>query len=156
MKSGKLVIAAFIILFAFLVSSSVVLAALEKGTKKEAEALVKKAIAYSKVNGKDKTLAEINKPGGPFDKGDLYVFAYDVTATIVAHPKNPKLIGKNLMNIPDNSGTYFRKEIVEIAKSKGSGWVDYKYANPETRKLESKTTYLQKFGDLILCCGAYK
>ena len=156
MKLEKLVIIALIIFFAFIISSSVSLAALGKGTKTEAEALVKKAIAYLKVNGKDKTLEEINKSGGPFDKGDLYVFAYDITATIVAHPKNPKLIGKNLMNIPDNSGIYFRKEIVEIAKSKGSGWVDYKYTNPETRKLESKTTYLQKFGDLILCCGAYK
>ena len=46
--------------------------------------------------------------------------------------------------------------IVEKAKTKGSGWVDYKYLNPETNELEHKTTYLLKVGDLILCCGAYK
>lgn len=156
MKLGKGIIFALIVSFAFLISSSVALAATEKGEKMEAEALVKKTVAYLKVNGKDKTLTEINKQGGQFDKGELYVFAYDMTATVVAHPKNPKLIGKNLLNIPDNSGVYFRKEIVETAKGKGSGWVDYKYTNPQTRKLEAKTTFLQKSGDLILCCGVYK
>jgi cytochrome c len=43
-----------------------------------------------------------------------------------------------------------------MAKAKGTGWVDYRYKNPQTGKIESKTTYLQKVGDMILCCGAYK
>jgi signal transduction histidine kinase len=75
---------------------------------------------------------------------------------IVAHPKNPKLIGKNLLEVPDPDGKFFRKEIQEVAKTKGTGWVDYKYTNPETKKVELKTTYLKKVGDLIICCGIYK
>jgi cytochrome c len=125
-------------------------------SQKDAKALVEKAAAYVKANGKDAALKEFSKAKGPFDKGDLYVFAYDMSATIVAHPKNPKLIGKNLMDVPDTDGKLFRKEIVETAKSKGSGWVDYKYLNPETKKVEAKTTYVLKVGDLVLCCGAYK
>lgn len=125
-------------------------------SQKDAKALVEKAAAFAKANGKDAAVKEISKAKGQFDKGELYVFAYDMNATIVAHPKNPKLIGKNLMDVPDTDGKLFRKEIVETAKSKGSGWVDYKYLNPETKKVEAKTTYVLKAGDIILCCGTYK
>lgn len=122
----------------------------------DAKVLVEKAAAFLKSNGKEKALAEFNKTKGTFDKGDLYVFAYDMTATIVAHPKNAKLIGKNLLEVPDTDGKLFRKEIVEVAKTKGSGWVDYKYMNPETKKVENKTTYVLRIDDTIVCCGAYK
>lgn len=124
--------------------------------QQEAKALVEAAAAFMKASGKEAALAEFNKAGGQFDKGDLYVFAYDLTATIVAHPKNQKLVGKNLMEVPDTDGKFFRKEIVQTATASGTGWVDYKYLNPESKKVEAKTTYLQKVGDLVLCCGTYK
>lgn len=124
--------------------------------KDDAKTLVKKAAAYVKYLGKEKALAEISKPRGMFDKGELYVFAYDIEGVMLAHPKNPTLIGKNLIAVPDNDGKLFRREIVEKARTKGSGWVDYLYLNPETNEMEHKTTYLLKVGDIILCCGAYK
>ena len=124
--------------------------------KDDAKALVKQAAALVKYQGKGKALAEISKPKGTFDKGELYVFAYDLQGVMVAHPKNPALIGKNLIDVPDSDGKLFRKEIVEKARIKGSGWVDYLYLNPETNEVEHKTTYLLKVGDIILCCGAYK
>ena len=125
-------------------------------SQKDAKALVEKAAAFVKANGKDAALKEFSKAKGQFDKGELYVFAYDMNATIVAHPKNPKLIGKNLLDVPDTDGKFFRKEIMETARTKGSGWVDYKYLNPETKKVEAKTTYVLKAGDIVLCCGTYK
>jgi cytochrome c len=125
-------------------------------SQKEAKALVEKAAAFVKANGKDATIKEINLAKGQFDKGELYVFAYDMSGKIIAHPKNPKLIGKDLLNVPDPDGKMFRKEIVDVAKTKGTGWVDYRYTNPETKKIEAKTTYVVKVGDVILCCGTYK
>ena len=122
----------------------------------DAKALVKRAAAYVKYQGKQKALAEISTPKGMFDKGELYVFAYDLQGVMVAHPKNPALIGQNLYNSPDSEGKLFRKEIVEKAKSQGSGWVDYIYLNPETKREEHKTTYFQKVDDVIICCGVYK
>jgi len=124
--------------------------------REDAKALVKRAAAYVKYQGKERALAEITTPKGMFDKGELYVFAYDLQGVMLAHPKNATLIGQNLMNVPDTEGKLFRKEIVERAKSEGSGWVDYVYLNPETNKQEHKTTYFQKVGDIILCCGVYK
>ena len=126
------------------------------GTQADAKALAEQAAEFLKVNGKEKTLAEMNKLKGQFDKGEMYVYALDMQGTVLAHPKNPEVVGKNTYNVPDEDGELFRKDIVELAKSKGSGWVDYKYLNPETKRVESKTTYVLKAGDIIFCCGVYK
>lgn len=148
----RIFVAALSLCFVFgLVFASGILA-----SQKDAKALVEKAASFAKASGKDAALKEIGKAKGQFDKGELYVFAYDMNAVMLAHPKNAKLVGKNLMDVPDNDGKLFRKEIIEVAKTKGSGWVDYKYLNPETKKVEAKTTYVQKVGDIVLCCGTYK
>lgn len=127
-----------------------------EGTKADAQAMVDKAAAYLKANGKDKLLAAVNTKGGQFHQGELYVFVYDGSATILAHPINPGLVGKNTLEVPDVAGKFYRKEIVELAKSKGSGWVDYMYKNPASGKTEPKTAYIQKSGELILVAGVYR
>lgn len=124
--------------------------------KDDAVSLVNDAIAVYGKEGKAKVLQEISNPKGKYVKGELYVFVYDMTATILAHPINPKLIGKTLMDAPDSDGKFYRKEIVTLAKSAGSGWVNYKYTNPKTNAVEPKTTYFKKADDLIFCCGFYK
>ena len=130
--------------------------AAQKATPEEAKKMVEQAVAYVKANGQEKALKEFNKPKGKFVKGEMYVFAYNLNAVMMAHPVNPKLIGKNLFDEPDSKGKFFRREVVELAKTKGSGLVDYTYLNPVTKQEEPKTTYIQKTGDLIICCGAYK
>jgi len=147
----KFVISTLICLFA-LVSGY----AAQKATPEEAKKMVEQAVAYLKANGQEKALKEFNNPKGKFVNGEMYVFVYDLNAVMKAHPVNPKLIGKNLSNEPDNKGKLFRKEIVELAKTTGSGFVDYSYMNPVTNQEEPKTTYIQKIGDLVICCGAYK
>jgi hypothetical protein len=121
----------------------------------KATELVKKAVAYYKTNGLEKSLDEISNPKGLFNQGELYVFVYDIKGTMLAHPNNT-LIGQNLIEVPDAAGKLFRKEIIELAASKGNGWVDYKYKNPKTKEVESKTTYLEKIEDIVICCGIYK
>jgi cytochrome c len=125
--------------------------------KDEAKAMIEEAIAFLKANGKEKTLAELNNKDGKFVKGEVYVVALDLTATMLAHPYNPKLVGKNLLDVPDPDGKLFRKDIVETAKAKGEGWVDFKYKNPTSNKVESKTCIVKKAGDdMVFTCGTYK
>jgi cytochrome c len=131
-------------------------AAAHAGSTDEAKAMVKRAVAFLKYQGKAKALAEFAKAKGQFDKGEMYVFAYDFQGVMVAHPKNPELVGKNLLEVPDSEGKRFRKEIVEKARTRGRGWTEYKYLNPETGVLEYKTTYCQAAEDVIICCGAYE
>jgi cytochrome c len=123
--------------------------------KVTALALLKKATAAVKAD-KAAALKEISDAKGPYVEGEIYVFAYDLTGTMLAHPKNPKLIGKNLIETPDVDGKLFRKEIVEGAKAKGTGTVDYRYKNPGSGKIEDKTTHYVKARDVILACGIYK
>ncbi len=43
-----------------------------------AVSLVDKAAAFAQAQGREKVLAEISTAKGQFDKGEVYVFAYDL------------------------------------------------------------------------------
>jgi signal transduction histidine kinase len=124
------------------------------GIPEEAKALVEKAIAFYKANGKEKALAEFSKPKGQFTKGDLYIFAYNPKGTIIAHGGDPKLVGKDFTGVQDPDGKYFAREFIKIGPE--GGWVDYKWMNYVTKKVDAKTTYLKRIDDVIIGCGAYK
>ncbi|PKN76917.1 MAG: hypothetical protein CVU52_02760 [Deltaproteobacteria bacterium HGW-Deltaproteobacteria-10] len=128
----------------------------EKGAAKEAQNMVDKAIAFYKANGAEKALAEISNPAGQFIKGNVYVFIWGTDYVVKAHPTNTKLIGKSMKDLKDTDGKQFVFDGVELAKAKGSGWVDYKYTNPVSKKIEAKTTYVKKVDDLVFVCGIYK
>ncbi|MES2103097.1 MAG: cache domain-containing protein [Pseudomonadota bacterium] len=133
--------------------------AADKGSADEAVALVKKAAAYLKENGKEKAFAEFNNPKGQFVVKDLYVFAYGANGDgiTLAHGANAKLIGKNLLELKDNDGKFIVKGFIAAANSKeGKGWVDYKWPNPVTKQIEPKSTYIEKVGDVLIGCGIYK
>jgi cytochrome c len=146
----------FVFVLMALVAVGTLTARQKKGSTAEAEALVKKAIAQLKANGKDKAFGEISDPKGKFVSGDLYVFVYDISGKCVAHGGNAKMIGKDLIELKDADGKAFVKERVEIAKTKGSGWQNYKWNNPTTNKIEDKVAYVEKYEDVIVGCGAYK
>ncbi len=122
----------------------------------EAIAVVDKGLAFIKKNGKDALIKEVNAKNPEFVKGDLYLVVRAIDGTILAHPVNPRLIGKNMTVLPDADGKHFRKEIIETAKSKGKGWVDYRYNNPVSKEIEKKSTYFVLSGDVILEAGIYK
>jgi cytochrome c len=140
----------------FMLAVSHVALAAEFGTPAQAEAMVKKAVAEIKAIGKEKAFAEISNPKGKFIDRDLYVFVYDMNGKCVAHGFNQKMIGKDLIDMKDPDGKFYVKERVEISKTKGKGWQDYKFTNPLTKKVEHKTAYIEKVDDLIVGCGAYK
>ncbi|MCX5827454.1 MAG: cache domain-containing protein [Deltaproteobacteria bacterium] len=130
--------------------------AAEKGTAKEAQDLVTKAIAYYKANGKDKAFAAINDPKGQFVKKDLYIFVIDFNSVMLAHGANKALIGKNLKELKDSNGKQFINEMTQAAKTKGKGWIDYTWTNPVTKRIEPKSSYFVKEGDMYFGCGIYK
>lgn len=145
-----------VILTVFILVTGQAAVAAEFGTPAEAEAMVKKAIAEIKSVGKDKAFAEINNGKGKFTDRDLYIFVYDMTGKCVAHGFNQRMIGKDLGEMKDQDGKFYVKERIEIAKSKGKGWQDYKYTNPVSKKIEAKSAYIEKIDDLIVGCGVYK
>lgn len=128
----------------------------ERGTADQATAMVRKAVDYLKANGREKAFAAFNDPKGQFRDRDLYIMVYDMKGFNVAHGANPKLIGKDLMQLRDANGTLMIKEFIEVAKNKGSGWINYQWPNPVSAVVEAKSTYVEKYEDLIVGCGIYK
>lgn len=128
----------------------------EFATKDEAQAMVKKAIEFLKANGPDKAYAEISSKTSQFKDRDLYVVVYGLDGKVLAHGANEKLIGKDLMDATDVDGKPYVKERVELAKSKGTFWQDYKFVNPVSKKVEPKQMYCEKVGETAVCGGVYK
>jgi cytochrome c len=121
-----------------------------------AVAMVEKGLAYLQKNGKDTLIREVNNKNPEFVGTNTYLTVRALDGTQLAHPTNSRLIGKNMVVLPDADGKLFRKEIIETAKAKGKGWVDYRYNNPTTNEIEKKSTYFVKSGDIILEAGIYK
>jgi cytochrome c len=141
---------------AILVNVLLVSFAFAGGTEKEAKTLVEKAAAYIKANGKEKAFSEFTDSKGRFIDRDLYIFVVDFNGLTLAHGGNPKLVGKDMRDLKDSDGKFFIKEFIELAKTKGSGWVDYRWQNPVTKNIEPKSTYIQRHEDYFLGCGIYK
>ena len=127
----------------------------QRASEADAEAMVKKAIAHYKKNGKEKAIADFNKNPGPFVDRDLYVTVYTPNADALAHI-NPKMVGKNMMELRDGNGKYHIKERMEAAAKANSGWQDFTFFNPVSKKIEPKRMYWEKHDGLIFACGAYK
>lgn len=128
----------------------------EKGTADEAVAMVKKGVALIKSSGQEKAFAEFNNPKGAFVQKDLYVMCYDMSGNNKCHGSNPKLIGKNLLEIKDADGNFIVKSFIETAQKSGKGWVDYKWPNAITKVVEPKSTYVEKVDDVLIGVGIYK
>jgi hypothetical protein len=153
-KSG-LTVRSCLLLAALLAGAGGAFAADGGATKAEAEAMVKKGVAFVKANGAEKAYAEFNKKGGAFSDRDLYLVVYGLDGVVRAHGSNAKMIGKNLLDFKDIDGKPFVKERVELGKTKPSFWQEYKFTNPETKKIEPKVMYCERESDTVVCGGIY-
>jgi signal transduction histidine kinase len=135
--------------------------AAEFGTKDEAVAMVKRVQEQFKKDGPELTFKAVSdKNTKEYHDRDLYPFIYDMRGSNkglnVAHGARPALIGKNLIDLKDQDGKYLIREMVDIASGPGSGWVNYKWPNPTTNKIEDKSSYIEKMGDYLVGVGAYR
>ena len=126
----------------------------ERGTLDEAKAMVKKARAYMREQGAEKAFAEFSNPKGKFHDRDLYIYVYDKKGKNVAHGANPRLIGKDLIDLRDIDGVYMVKGLLEAAQ-KGSGTLNFKFVNPVSKVIEPKIGYAEMEGDYMVGSGVY-
>ena len=136
-------------------SAPLVCSAEDFASRKDAEDIVAKVVkavaanragAIKEITGKDKKW--IHK--------DHYPVIYDTSGKCLAHGQNEKQVGKDLIDIVDADGKEFIKERIELAKSKGKFWQDYKFTDPITKKVLPKSAYCEKAGEDIICAGIYK
>jgi signal transduction histidine kinase len=128
----------------------------EFGSAKEAEAMVGKAVAHIKAAGAQKAYGDFTSRASAFVDRDLYVVVYDLQGQVLAHGQNPKMVGKDLIDLRDPDGKAFVKERTELARSKGQFWHDYKFTDPVTKKVLPKSTYCERVESTAVCVGIYK
>jgi signal transduction histidine kinase len=151
MKRIQIAIAA-----ALLAAGTLAHAAEGGATPDQATAMVKKGVAFIKANGTEKGYAEISSKTSQFKQEDLYLVVYGLDGTVHAHGANDKMVGRNLIELKDIDGKAFVKERVELGKAKATFWQDYKFTNPENKKVEPKTMYCERLEQTVVCGGVYK
>lgn len=127
-----------------------------QGTRDEAIALVHKVIEKLKADGPEKTFKSITDK--ELNDRDLYPFVNEIDGNLLANGLSSTMIGKNLSDVKDPDGKSPGREMSAIAKSGQPGWVDYRWPNPVTKKIEEKSVYVERVGDAnyFVAVGVYR
>jgi cytochrome c len=131
----------------------------ERGTKDEAAEMLRAGMAHVKKVGTEQALKDFQADKATWSKKDIYMFAYNFKGVCLALTVNDKMVGKDLIDLQDPNGKHVVKEMIATAQSKtGSGWVDYDYANPVTKKVASKRSLIEKLPgfDGLIGVGYYQ
>jgi cytochrome c len=127
-----------------------------RANRKEAQALLDRAVGLLKQSGGDKAFAAFNNPQGGFTHDDQYVFAIGLEdGRYRASGAAPQLNGMDVRGMKDAAGNPLFEDMISIAKKQGSGTVEYVWRNPATNAVESKHTLVQRVGDVLLGVGYY-
>ena len=118
-----------------------------QGTAAEAKALVESGLSHIKKVGIEKAAEEFTTKDGKWQQKDLYIIILKFDGMMVANGANKSLVGKNLIDLKDVNDLPIVQQMRDIAKSKGSGWYDYYFANPLSKKIEPKSTYVVRIPD---------
>jgi cytochrome c len=116
---------------------------------------VEDAMTLFENGGKETALAQIADPKGRFVLGERYIYALNIDGTMLAHPIEPELTGKNLTDLKDSEGKAFIRRIVDTAKTKRYGYTDYMWHNPGSHDELHKTVFFERVDGIILCSGFY-
>lgn len=127
-----------------------------RSTADDARNLLNAASAEVKKLGIAKAAASFNDTRGSFVRDDLYVFAVNLqSGKFEAHGMNPKWVGTDATDLHDVEGKPLIKEMLELAKTKGEGTVDYVWRNPVTNAVEKKRTFIRRENGSLIGVGFY-
>jgi signal transduction histidine kinase len=120
---------------------------MDRSTQQNA-ALVEQAAAaeYVKKVGPDAAIKSFETDKTRWVVKDLSVWVMDAKGVMKYH-ENAKMVGKDLSELKDANGRFFTKEFMAVGAGKSAGSVTYEWAHPQTRKLTTKTAYLQPAGN---------
>lgn len=95
---------------------------------------------------------------GPFRFGEVYVNVIDGNGTWLVYPPNPKHEGKSVLNVRDADGKLLVQDIIRTARDRAEGWVEYRWLNPVTNRIEPKMSYVKAVAgkDMIVYIGIYR
>jgi len=118
--------------------------------------LISLCLAWLLTRSRAHAFSDIGDKSGEFVNRDLFVFVYDMQGNCLAHGRNPEKIGENMLDWQVPDGSFHVRERINIAKTSGKGWQQFKSLNPVTKRVENKVAYVEAYDDLIVSSGAYK
>ena len=98
-----------------------------KASREQAQDMAKRAVAQMR-----------------YDKSE-YFWINDMTPTVVMHPVNPKLDGKDVGDLKDPSGFALFTGFVDVVKRNGQGFVPYLWPKPGSAEPVEKLSYVKGF-----------
>ena len=110
---------------------------------KQIETLVTKSAALIDKNGKA-AFADFRKKDSEWFHGDTYLFVYDLKANVLLNPAFPQREGTNVTGQKDAKGKLLHQEIIRVAETDGSGWVDYMFPKSGQTVPSQKWTFVKK------------
>ncbi len=128
-----------------------------KPTPDEVAALTRKAAAIIETQGVEAAREIFNKEG-EFKFGEIYVNLIDFKGAWLIYPPRPASVGLNVINLKDADGRSLIQDIIKAARENGEGWVEYRWINPVSNKVEPKLTYVKRIAgkDIAASIGIYK
>ncbi|SMH58956.1 methyl-accepting chemotaxis protein [Azospirillum agricola] len=94
---------------------------------------------------------------GMFYNGKDYIFAYNLSYQAIILPVRPEMVGKDQRDTRDSNGVYFIRELVDTARTKGEGFVEYLYPKANSDVPLPKMSYVRMFEpwQLMIGTGVY-
>lgn len=127
-----------------------------RATAEHARKMLDRAAALMKKAGNEAAFKAFNDPRGGFVINDEYVFVIGLEdGKYRASGASPSLVGVDVREVQDAAGTPLFKQMIALAKDKGTGTVEYVWRNPATNAVEHKHTLIQRFDDVLLGVGYY-
>lgn len=124
----KFAVAALVITTCFAFAAN---ALADSVAREKCVAKCKEAIQLIQDKGLDPALATINNKDGGFVWKDSYLFVVDFQGKTVANAYFPHSAGMDIIHLKDKDGRMVIQEMIEIAKTKGEGWLEYMWPKPE-------------------------
>lgn len=125
-------------------------------TASDAQKMLGEAVAYAGKNGMKAASMAFNDAKGRFVHDDLYVFAVNLdSGNFEAHGMNPAWTGTNARDLRDVEGRALVQEMIDQARTRGHGVVDYVWRNPVTNAVERKRSFIQRVENSLLGVGYY-
>ncbi len=98
-------------------------------TSDRLRSIAESMLVYASAHGKEKTLAAINNPSGPFAVSGYAVFAFGMNGTMLAAPSEPYGVGMDRTNYRDAYG--IRSVNLMINRClQGGGYINYYQTDP--------------------------
>lgn len=138
--------------------SGVAAAQTAKPTLDDAKGITLKAAELIVSKGLDEA-SKIFNTEGEFKFGEIYVNVIDLNGVWRVYPPRPAGVGQSVIAAKDPDGKLIVQEIIKVGtEGSGEGWVEYRWLNPASNKIEPKVTYVKRVpgADLIAYVGVYK